>query len=143
MKTATQNSYAHLKDRLATWKNTPSADRADDSSQEHFLLIAQETLLPELRKLANILKEGGVNCEIFTGDDDHVGVGIRVDPFHAVLRLLPSDRPTCIRAVIAGGRRPNDDLEWFIPYHQVQRGGLEQELQAVMLRLLSHYQAAA
>lgn len=136
MKTAPQNSYAHLKERLETWKNTSSGDRDNASVHAHFQLVAQETLIPELGTLAQILEERGLECEVFAGDEGAVEVGIRVETFHAVLRLLPADRPTCIRAIIAGGQRPNDDLEWFIPYHHIQNGGLERELQAVMLRLL-------
>jgi hypothetical protein len=143
MKTVTQNSYAHLKERLETWKNTSSGDRENAAAHANFQLVAQETLIPELRTLAQILEERGLECEVFAGDEDTVEVGIRVERLHAVLRLLPADRPTCIRAIIAGGQRPNDDLEWFIPYHQIANGGLERELQAVMIRLLTSYRAAA
>ncbi|HQR13057.1 MAG TPA: hypothetical protein PLZ37_00775 [Nitrospira sp.] len=136
MKTATQDSYAQLKEHLASWKGNSNAPQADKSAREYFALVAQETLLPELQKLAHILEKGGLECEVFAGDEDTVEVGIRVETLHAVLRLLPADRPTCIRAIIAGGQRPNDDLEWFIPYHQIHNGGLERELQSVMLQLL-------
>ena len=143
MNTVTQNSYALLRKHLATWKSTSDTDQANNSAQEHFLLVAQEMLIPELRTLAQILEERGLDCEVFAGDENTVEVGIRVETFHAVLRLLPADRPTCIRAIIAGGQRPNNDLEWFIPYHQIANGGLERELQAVMIRLLTSYRAAA
>jgi hypothetical protein len=143
MTSATQNSYTRLQEHLATWKDRQGIYRPDTSLRQQFQLVAQETLLPELRKLAHILEEGGVKCEVFTSDMEDMDIGIRVDTLSAVLRLSPADRPTCIRAVIAGGRRPNDDLEWLIPYHQVANGGLERELQAVMLRLLTHYQTAA
>ena len=136
MKTATQDSYAQLKEHLASWKGNSNAPQEDKSAREYFALVAQETLLPELQKLAHILEKGGLECEVFAGDEDTVEVGIRVETLHAVLRLLPADRPTCIRAIIAGGQRPNDDLEWFIPYHQIHNGGLERELQSVMLQLL-------
>lgn len=138
MKTATQDSYTHLKEHLATWKGMSVAPRPDNSAQENFVQVAREILLPELRKLACILEEGGLECEVFSGDDDTVEVGVRVDTIHAALRLLPAEYPTCVRAVITGGSRPNDDLEWFIPYHHIQNGGLGRELQAVMLRLLKN-----
>jgi|CXWL01.1.fsa_nt_gi hypothetical protein len=143
MKTATQNSYTHLKECLETWKNTSSEDRDNTAAHAHFQLVAQEMLIPELRTLAQILEERGLECEVFAGDENTVEVGIRVETFHAVLRLLPADRPTCIRAIIAGGQRPNNDLEWFIPYHQIANGGLERELQSVMIRLLTSYRVAA
>lgn len=142
MKTATQDSYVQLKEHLASWKGISDAPQADKSAREYFSLVAQDTLLPELQKLAHILEKGGLECEVFTADEDTVEVGIRVNTFRAVLRLSPADNPVCIRAMIAGGSRPGDDLEWFIPYHQIQRGRLGHELQAAMLRLLRTFQAA-
>lgn len=136
-------SYAHLKDRLATWSNRQDPNYPSDSLRQHFLLVAQEQLLPELRKLAHILIDNGMECEVFAGDETDDTVGIRMDTVGAVLRLSPADRPTCIRAIIAGGRRPNHDLEWFIPYGHIANGGLERELQAVMIRLLNDHQTAA
>ncbi len=136
MKTTIQDSYSRLQAHLEAWKDRQETDQTNPSLPEQFRLIAQETLLPELRKLAHVLEEGGIECDVFNGEEDNPDVGIHVATFSAVLRLSPADRPTYIRAVIAGGRWPNDDLEWFIPYHQIRNGGLGRELQAVMLHLL-------
>lgn len=140
MKTTTQDSYSRLQAHLEAWKDRQETDQINPSLPEQFRLVAQETLLPELRKLARVLEEGGIECDVFNGDEDNLDVGIRLATFSAVLRLSPADRPTYIRAVIAGGRWPNDDLEWFIPYHQIRNGGLGRELQAVMLHLLKRRQ---
>ncbi len=136
MQTIKQDSYAHLKEQLESWKEIQPTRPVNTLPDQRFLITARETLLPELEKLASILEDAGLECGVFRGDDDDPAVGIYVDTFHAVLRLLPADNPACVRAVIAGGSRPNDDLEWFIPYHHIHNGGLDRELQAVMLRLL-------
>lgn len=136
MQTPTRDSYARLKEQLEGGKYLQHSNSLAASAHRTFLLAAQEVLLPELQQLASVLQEGALECEVFSSDEDYPAVGIRVDTFHAVLRLSPADNPACIRAVIAGGSRPNDDLEWFIPYHQVRNGGLSRELQAVMLHLL-------
>ncbi|MBS0176317.1 MAG: hypothetical protein JSR64_19975 [Nitrospira sp.] len=33
--------------------------------------------------------------------------------------------------------RPNGQIEWFIPYTRIQKGLLERELQAAVVRLLT------
>lgn len=63
MKTATQDSYAQLKEHLASWKGNSNAPQADKSAREYFALVAQETLLPELQKLAHILEKGVLNAK--------------------------------------------------------------------------------
>lgn len=136
MNTPTQDSYARLKDYLATWPGRSGSQQPDDAAYARFRLIAQTALLPELRKLAAILQAHGLDCEVFAGDEDTIEVGIRVESCQAVLRLSPAHHPVSIRALVAGGRRPNDYLEWLIPYHLIANGGLERELQAVILRLL-------
>jgi len=136
MQSHTHDSYARLKEQLEGRKYLQHSNSIAASAHQTFTLTAQEVLLPELQRLASVLREGALECEVFSGDEDYPAVGILVNTFHAVLRLSPADNPTWIRAVIAGGSRPNDDLEWFIPYHQVRHGELSRELQAVMLHLL-------
>ncbi len=136
MQTTKQDAYARLKDHLATWHRTSNTNQADDATRQYFAVVAQKTLLPELRKLAQILEEGGLQCEVLSDEEDTIGVGLRVDTLSAVLRLSPAHQPSCVQALIAGGGRPNDDLEWLIPYHQIHNGGLERELQAAIVRLL-------
>jgi hypothetical protein len=136
------DSYTYLQEQLNVWKTEPHVPSVNTTIIRNFLTTAQETLLPELRRLSAILEGGGLNCEVFPADESDLSVGIRVNTFHAVLRLSPADNPACVRAVIAGGSRPRDDLEWFIPYHQIQRGRLGRELQAAMLKLLRSSQAA-
>lgn len=136
------DSYTYLQEQLNVWKTEPHVPSVSTTIIRDFLTTAQETLLPELRRLSAVLEDGGLDCEVFPADESNLAVGIRVNTLHAVLRLSPADNPACIRATIAGGNRPGDDLEWFIPYRQIQRGRLGHELQAAMLRLLRTSQAA-
>lgn len=136
MQTIKQDSYAHLREQLESWKKIQETRPVHTLSDQDFLTTARVTLLPELEKLARILEDAGVECGVFSCEEDDPAVGIYVDTFHAALRFSPADNPACVRAVIAGGSRPNDDLEWFIPYRHIHNGGLDRELQAVMLRLL-------
>lgn len=135
MKTSTQDSYALLKERLESWK-ADSASHSDARPVEQaFLLAARETLVPELTKLAMVITDAGVECEVFE-EHDAVAVGIRIPALRAVLCLSAAANPTFIRAVLSNGCRHGDQLEWFIPYHLVRKGLLERELQAAVVRTL-------
>ena len=136
MHTPTHDSYTRLKEQLEEGRYLQHLNSIAASAHQTFLLVAQEVLLPELQKLAGVLQGGALEGDVFSSDEDYPAVGIRVDSFHAILRLSPADTPACLRTVIAGGSRPNDDLEWFIPYHQIRNGGLGRKLQAVVLHLL-------
>ncbi len=136
MQKTTQDSYIRLKQQLQRWKGKSDIHPADDLLSRQFLTAACETVLPELEKLARILEEGGLQCEVLRGDEDNLAVGIRIDTLYAILTLSPSDNPACIRAVIAGDSWTDDGLEWFIPYHQIRTGGLGRQLQAAIMRIL-------
>lgn len=136
METTAPHSYAHLKEQLNAWKGRVASQTNDRPPDQEFDRLAQEVLLPELKKLAVILTEADLDCEILAGDDEDVTVGVHIEALHTTLRLSPAESPTFIRAAIARGRRPTAQLEWFIPYHVLRTGGLERELQAAIVRTL-------
>ena len=140
MQTLPSLSYVHLKEQLETWKKQQPSDTS--RSHQQFRHLAENTLLPELKKLAAILREAGMDCEIFQDDTDAPGIGIRIEALQAMIGLSPGEQASCIRAVMAQDGRPNKQMEWFIPYHLLRTGGLERELQAALLQLLKPPRAA-
>lgn len=143
MQTSTPHSYARLKEQLAVWKANTAPQPDDRTRQEAFLLLAKDVLRPELARLAAVMNEADVECEVLDRDDEDLTVGIHLPALQATLGLSPTDHPACIRAVIVRGSRPSDRLEWFIPYHLLIRtGGLERELQAALLQLIKPLRAA-
>lgn len=138
MQTSTPHSYARLKEQLAVWKAQPG----NRTRQQEFLLLAKDVLRPELTRLAAVMNEADVECEVLDHDDEDLTVGIHIHALQATLGLSPSDHPACICAVIVRGSRPSDRLEWFIPYHLIRTGGLERELQAALLQLIKPLRAA-
>lgn len=136
MQTSAPHSYAHLKEQLNAWKGRVASQPNDRPPDQEFDRLAQEVLLPELKKLAVIITEADLDCEILAGNDEDVTIGVHIESLHTTLRLSPAENPTFIRAAIARGDRPNDQLEWFIPCHVLRTGGLERELQAAIVRTL-------
>lgn len=137
MQTSAPHSYAHLKEQLHAWKGRVASQSNDRTPHQEFDRLTQEVLLPELKKLTVIIRETDLDCEILTGDDEDVSVGIHIEALHTTLRLSPAETPTLIRATIAQSGRPNNQLEWFIPCHMLRTGGLERELQAAIVRTLT------
>ena len=130
---------AQLQHRLEEWKTAGHVTPPGEPPHHEFLLVVQEPLLPELKKLALILEEAGLHGDVLRGDEDDPAVGLCVDAFQAVLRLSPAANPTCHRAIMAQGSRTNNALEWCIPYRIIARGGLEREFQTAMVRLLQRF----
>ena len=60
-----------------------------------------------------------------------------MDDLRATVGLFPGDHGESIRVVVSRDGRPNGQIEWFIPYARIQKGLLERELQAAVMRLLT------
>lgn len=60
-----------------------------------------------------------------------------MDDLRATVGLFPGDHGESIRVVVSRDGRPNGQVEWFIPYARIQKGLLERELQAAVMRLLT------
>lgn len=133
-----QEQYSRLREQLEEWKTTIGLYSATNPAQQRFQLLAQKTLIPALRKLARVLEDGDLACEVFCEDDEDGAVGLRIETIEVTLRLSPSDHPNCIKALAAQGRR-EDTTEWLIPYRLVQTSALERELQAAVLRMLKPF----
>ncbi len=140
MQIPTPQPYARLRQRLEDWNAARPVQPPDAAPLREFLLTVHERLLPELKTLARLLEEAGLHCDVFHGEGENPTVGIRMESVHAILRLSPAS-PIYLRAVVASGHRPNDEIEWFIPFHLIRKGGLERELQAAMLNLLTRCRA--
>lgn len=126
--------YAHLKAHLEAWHHhAPSHGTA---SQEDFLRLTEEHLLPELQKLAAVLQDAGMDCSVFRAEAATDGIGLRVERLQATIGLSPGEQDAYIRAVVSRDARPNGQIEWFIPYARIHKGLLERELQAAVVRLL-------
>lgn len=134
MQTSTRSSYAHLQEHLDAWKNRPRP--LTSRSHERFLHTVEEILLPELKRLEAVLVEAGLECTVFRDETDSPVVGIRIDELEATLRLSPGERDASIRAVMSRDGRPNGQIEWLIPYSFIQKGLLEREIQAAMIKTL-------
>lgn len=126
--------YAHLKANLEAWPHRPQAH--ETTSQDAFVRLVEDHLLPELQKLAAVLQDAGIDCTVFREDTETTGVGLRIEDLQATIGLSPSDCDTYLRAVVSRDTRSNGQIEWFIPYARIQQGMLERELQAAVVRLL-------
>lgn len=127
--------YAHLKAHLEAWTNRPQPHVP--ASQEAFLRLTEDRLLPELRRLAAVLRDAGMDCTVFRDETDTAGVGLRIEDLQATIGLSPGEQDACIHAVASRDARPNGQIEWFIPHARIHKGWLERELQAAVVRLLT------
>ncbi len=127
--------YAQLKSYLQAWKQFPQPD--ETLAQEHFARLIEDYLFPELQQLEAVLHDAGMDCIVVRNDTDTAGVGLRIDDLQATIGLSLGDHSGSIRAVVSRDRRPNGQIEWFIPYARIQKGLLERELQAAVMRLVT------
>lgn len=141
MQHAPHTGYAHLKAHLETW--TPGPHPHETVARERFLRLTEESLLPELHKLAAVLHDAGMACTVVRADSDTAGVGLRIENLQATIGLSLGEQDASIRAVVSRDRRPNGQLEWFIPYARIHKGLLERELQAAVMRLLTAHGSAS
>lgn len=132
---APHTGYAHLKAHLETW--TPRPHPHETASQERFLRLTEEYVLPELHKLAAVLHGAGMDCTVVRDDMDTAGVGLRIDDLQATIGFSLGDCDATLLAVVSRDGRPNGQIEWFIPYARIHNGLLERELQAAVMRLLT------
>jgi len=135
MQHAPHTGYAHLKAHLETW--TPGPHPHETVARERFLRLTEESLLPELHKLAAVLHDAGMDCTVVRADSDTAGVGLRIENLQATIGLSLGEQDASIRAAVSRDARPNGQLEWFIPYARIHKGFLERELQAAVMRLLT------
>ncbi len=126
--------YAHLKTHLEAWPHRPQAH--ETASQDAFVRLTEDRLLPELQKLAGVLQDAGMDCTVFREETETTGVGLRIEDLQATIGLSPGEQDAYIRACVARDHRPNGQIEWFIPYARIHQGLLERELQAAVVRLL-------
>lgn len=133
MHTSPHTGYAQLKSYLQAWSQLPQPDEM--LAQEHFVRLTEDYLLPELQQLQVVLHDAGIDCTVVRDEPD-MGLGLRIDDLRATIGLFPGDHGGSIRAVVARDGRPNGQLEWFIPYARIQKGLLERELQAAVMRLV-------
>ena len=129
-----QTGYTQLKSYLQAWKQLPPRD--ERLAQELFARLTEDHLLPELQRLQAVLHDAGIDCTVVRDESD-MGMGLRIDDLRATIGLSPGDHSGSIRAVVSRDGRPNGQLEWFIPYARIQKGLLERELQAAVMRLLT------
>lgn len=126
--------YPQLKSYLQAWRQFPQPD--ETLAQEHFARLIEDHLFPELQQLQAVLHNAGIDCTVVRDESD-MGMGLRIDDLRATIGLSPGDHNGSIRAVVSRDERPNGQIEWFIPYERIQRGLLERELQAAVMRLLT------
>ncbi|MDR4473615.1 MAG: hypothetical protein R3B11_02890 [Nitrospira sp.] len=134
MHTSPHTGYAQLKSYLQAWSQLPPSD--ERLAHEHFARLTEDHLLPELLQLQAVLHDAGIDCTVVRDDSD-MGMGLRIDDLRATIGLSPGDQSGSIRAVVSRDGRPNGQIEWFIPYGRIQKGLLERELQAAVMRLLT------
>lgn len=134
MHSSPHTGYTQLKSYLQAWKPLPLPD--ERLAQEHFVRLTEDHLLPELLELQAVLHEAGIGCTLVRDETD-MGMGLRMDDLQATIGLSPGDHNGSIRAVVSRDGRPNGQIEWFIPYARIQKGLLERELQAAVMRLLT------
>ena len=131
---APHTDYAHLKAHLEAWPHRQQTPKS--ASQEAFSRLIEDRLLPELQRLAGVLRDAGMDCTVFREETETTGVGLRIEDLQATIGLLRGEQDTYIRACVARDQRPNGQIEWFIPYTRIYQGLLERELQAAVVRLL-------
>ena len=85
MQTSTPHSYAHLKEQLAVWKAHAAPQPDNPTRQQEFLLLAKDVLRPELTRLAAVMNEADVECEVLDHDDQDLTVGIHIHALQATL----------------------------------------------------------
>ena len=134
MHSSPHTGYTQLKSYLQAWKPLPHQD--ERLAQEHFVRLTEDHLLPELLQLQAVLHDAGIDCTVVRDETD-MGMGLRMDDLQATIGLSPGDHSGSIRAVVSRDGRPNGQIEWFIPYARIQKGLLERELQAAVMRLLT------
>ena len=134
MHSSPHTGYAQLKSYLQAWSRLPQPD--DRLTQQHFARLTEDHLLPELQQLQAVLHDAGIDCTVVRDETD-MGMGLRIDDLRATIGLFPGDHGESIRAVVSRDGRPNGQIEWFIPYARIQKGLLERELQAAVMRLLT------
>ena len=134
MHSSPHTGYTQLKSYLQAWKPLPHPD--ERLAQEHFVRLTEDHLLPELLELQAVLHDAGIDCTVVRDESD-TGMGLRMDDLQATIGLSPGDQSGSIRAVVSRDGRPNGQIEWFIPYARIQKGLLERELQAAVMRLLT------
>ena len=134
MHASPHTGYTQLKSYLQAWKPLPHQD--ERLAQEHFVRLTEDHLLPELQQLQAVLHDAGIDCTVVRDESD-MGMGLRIDDLRATIGLSPGDQSGSIRAVVSRDGRPNGQIEWFIPYARIQKGLLERELQAAVMRLLA------
>ena len=134
MHASPHTGYTQLKSYLQAWKPLPHQD--ERLAQEHFVRLTEDHLLPELLELQAVLHDAGIDCTVVRDESD-MGMGLRIDDLRATIGLSPGDQSGSIRAVVSRDGRPNGQIEWFIPYARIQKGLLERELQAAVMRLLT------
>ncbi len=133
MHSSPHTGYAQLKSYLQAWSRLPQPD--DRLTQQHFARLTEDHLLPELQQLQAVLHDAGIDCTVVRDETD-MGMGLRIDDLRATIGLFPGDHGESIRAVVSRDGRPNGQIEWFIPYARIQKGLLERELQAAVMRLV-------
>ena len=134
MHSSPHTGYTQLKSYLQAWKPLPHPD--ERLALEHFVRLTEDHLLPELLELQAVLHDAGIDCTVVRDETD-MGMGLRMDDLQATIGLSPGDQSGSIRAVVSRDGRPNGQIEWFIPYARIQKGLLERELQAAVMRLLT------
>lgn len=134
MHSSPHTRYTQLKSYLQAWKPLPHPD--ERLALEHFVRLTEDHLLPELLQLQAVLHGAGIDCTVVRDETD-MGMGLRMDDLQATIGLSPGDHSGSIRAVVSRDGRPNGQIEWFIPYARIQKGLLERELQAAVMRLLT------
>jgi len=134
MHSSPRTGYTQLKSYLQAWRQLPQPD--ETLAQAHFVRLTEDYLLPELQQLQAVLHDAGIDCTVVRDETDR-GLGLRMDDLRATIGLFPGDHGESIRAVVSRDGRPNGQIEWFIPYARIQKGLLERELQAAVMRLLT------
>lgn len=134
MNSSPHTGYTQLKSYLQAWSQLPPPD--ERLAQEHFARLTTDHLLPELLQLQAVLRDAGIDCTVVRDESD-MGMGLRINDLRATIGLSPGDQSGSIRAVVSRDCRPNGQIEWFIPYARIQKGLLERELQAAVMRLLT------
>ncbi len=99
MSSSPHTGYAHLKAHLEAWNRRPQPH--ETASQEHFLHLTEEHLLPELQTPAAVLHEAGVDCTVFRNEPDTAGLGLRIENLQSTIGPSPVDHDVCLRAVVS------------------------------------------
>ncbi|WHZ14333.1 MAG: hypothetical protein OJF52_001171 [Nitrospira sp.] len=133
-----EDRFSYLCRKIEEWKACGMLIPPAVLATQRFQVVAHHTLMPLCESLAQALTNGGLPTTVSGSPDDETRwVTVQMVDYDAVIAMTPSPNPSRMRITATGGHVGTQVLTWDVPYRSFHAGGMDQQIEAIVFRLVS------